>query len=226
MISRTLLMSSLLLLQAVVQAQSSEQQIVTDAAAALGGRERILAARTLLVEGGGHDLNFTQSLRFDELGVQSDVWQIRNYRRAYDLSTGRARFEATREAQYPFFQGEAAAPLTQAITAIDDEGVVKDSAMTINLYHLRDNTHADSMLLIYFPAGRVLTQADVYMPNDKRNVIAGEPLGHAPRLRNLWANITMRKLAVDEMVPLHGEHVPYSQFLDSVVTMTQFVPAS
>jgi hypothetical protein len=112
------------------------------------------------------------------------------------------------------------------MTAIDDEGVVRDSAMTINLYHLRDNTHADSMLLIYFPNGRILTEADVYMPNDKRNVIDGEPLGHAPWNRNLFANITMRKLQVDQIAPLHGERVPYSQFLDSVVTMTQFVPQS
>jgi hypothetical protein len=77
---------SLLLLNGGIYAQSSEQQVVNDAAAALGGRERIAAARTLLIEGAGHDLNFTQSLRFDDLGVQSDVWQIRNYRRAYDLA--------------------------------------------------------------------------------------------------------------------------------------------
>ena len=488
-----------------VRAQSSEQQIVNDALAAVGGRERVAAVRTLVIEGAGHDLNFTQSLRWDELGAQSDVWQIRNYRRAYELGSRRGRFEATREAQYPFFQGEMAAPVVQGvdgdvafnvaggnatrifgqpaaarrveflrhpltllraamdpaaklsnartqgservvdvttggltvslaidgttklptrvvwmtdgptlgdhgietrfadyravsglqlptrfttrtdrftsadvrilkqtldsdvgnlaapaseasaappaggsppipvtvdeiakglwfltgqthhsllaefsdhlmlieapneartlaviakirelrpgkplttllvshhhidhtsgvraavaegvteivtyrsnvaylqevlkrphtinpdhlakkpnpkpvkITAIDDEGVVRDSAMTINLYHLRDNSHADSMLLIYFPNGRILTEADVYMPNDRRNVIDGEPLGHAPWNRNLFANITVRKLRVDWIAPLHGERVPYSQFLDSVVTMTQFVPQS
>ena len=497
---------------ASLRAQGPERQIIDDAAAALGGRDRVMAARTLLVEGGGHDLNITQSLRFDEIGLQSDVWQLRDYRRAYDLANGRARFEVTREAQYPFFQGEGgqrgvqaldgdiafnvgdvqfnsapnvpatrvfapaqvaarkveflrhpltlvrtalgpnarlsnsrtqgnerlvdvtamgvtvtlaidaatrlptrvtwmadnptlgdhpvttrfgdyraasglqlptrfsttidrftssevrvlkqaidadigdlAAPANIAaatppptapipvtvdevakgvwfltgqthhsliaefsdhlmlieapneartlavlakarelrpnkpvtkllvshhhidhtsgvrtavaegvteivthrsnvaylqevlkrphtivpdhlvkkpnarpvkITAIDDEGVVRDGAMTINLYHLRDNTHADSLLLIYFPNGRVLTQADVYMPNDRRNVIVGEPLGHAPWLRNLYANINMRKLQVDWMAPLHGEKVPYSQFLDSLVTMTQFPPAT
>ena len=57
------------------------------------------------------------------------------------------------------------------ITAIGDSGVVKDSSMTVNLYHLRDNTHADSNLLIYFPASKVLTQVDVYMPNDARHII-------------------------------------------------------
>ena len=29
------------------------------------------------------------------------------------------------------------------ITAIDDEGVVKDGTMTVNLYHILDNSHAD-----------------------------------------------------------------------------------
>jgi glyoxylase-like metal-dependent hydrolase (beta-lactamase superfamily II) len=110
------------------------------------------------------------------------------------------------------------------ITAIEDEGVVKDSTLTINLYHILDNTHADSMVMIYFPNGRILTEADVYMPNDDRNVIAGEPLGHAPWLQNLLGNINLRKLQVDHIAPIHGEYVPYSQFLESVITMTQYLP--
>ena len=92
-----------------------EQQIVADASTALGGRERILAVKTLIVEGGGRDLNVGQSLRFDDLGLQSDVWQIREYKRAYDLANTRARFEAIREAQYPFYQGEAAPRLIQGL---------------------------------------------------------------------------------------------------------------
>jgi hypothetical protein len=110
------------------------------------------------------------------------------------------------------------------ITAIDDEGVVKDGTLTINLYHILDNSHADSMVMVYFPNGRILTEADVYMPNDDRNVIEGEPLGHAPWLQNLLGNINLRKLQVDHIAPIHGEYVPYSQFLESVITMTQFLP--
>ena len=501
------LVSGLLFLQPAVRAQNSERQIISDAAAALGGRDRILAVKTLVIEGAGHDMGVGQAQRYDELGLQSDVGQIRDYKRAYDLANGRARFEATRELQYPFYQGEGGAhqvqgldgnvafnvaangnttrvfapqainarrveflrhpltivraaldpaaklanvrnqgdnrlvdittngvtvtlaidsatklptrvvqmtdsatlgdtsvetrfgdyrnvsglqlptrfttktdrfpsadlrilkqtvdgnvgnlaapasvasaappanagqPATSPVTvqevakgvwfitgtthhsllaefsdhlmlieapneertlavlakardlrpnkpvttllvthhhndhtsgvrtavaegvteivthksnvayinevlkrphtinpdrlakkpsvkpvkviAIDDEGVVKDNAMTINLYHILDNTHADSMVMIYFPAGRILTEADVYMPNDDRNIIEGEPLGHAPWLQNLLANITLRKLQVDHIAPIHGEYVPYSQFLESVITMTQFVP--
>ena len=58
-----------------------------------------------MVQGGGHDLNVGQSLRYDELGLQSDAWQIRDYKRMCDLANGRGRFEAVRVAQYPYYQG-------------------------------------------------------------------------------------------------------------------------
>ena len=108
-------MASIVLMWQGLLAQSTEQQVIADAAAALGGRERILAVKTLIVEGGGRDLNVGQSLRFDDVGLQSDVWQIREYKRAYDLANTRARFEAIREAQYPFYQGEAAPRLIQGL---------------------------------------------------------------------------------------------------------------
>src|SRR5437016_2330143 len=97
--------SIVVLLSVGGDAQTAEQQIIADAASALGGRDRILAIKTLAVEGGGHDLNVGQSLRYDELGLQSDAWQIRDYKRMYDLANGRARFEVVRAAQYPYFQG-------------------------------------------------------------------------------------------------------------------------
>ena len=93
------------------------------------------------------------------------------------------------------------------ITAIDDTGVLRDAMMTVNMYHIRDNTHADSMLMLYFPSGKILTQPDIYMPNDARNIIEGEPLGHAPWLQNLMGNITLRKLDVEYHAPIHGDYV-------------------
>jgi hypothetical protein len=102
--------------------------------------------------------------------------------------------------------------------------VLRDAMMTVNLYHIRDNSHADSMLMLYFPNGKILTQPDIYMPNDARNVIDGEPLGHAPWLQNLAANINLRKLDVEYHAPIHGDYVTNRQFLDSLIFMTQFVP--
>jgi hypothetical protein len=115
LLSAVLLSSSLLLWQTHVYAQSAAQQIVNDAATALGGRDKVLAARTLLVVGGGHDFEIDQGLRWDDLGIQSDVSQIRDYKRAYDLMNRRARFEMTRQRQYAFYQGEAGAHLIQGL---------------------------------------------------------------------------------------------------------------
>lgn len=112
------------------------------------------------------------------------------------------------------------------IVAVDDTGVVKDGTRTINLYHLLDNTHADSQLLIYFPQEQILTQADDYMPNDSRNIIPGEALGHAPWNQNVLANVNYRKLQVAYMAPIHGEYVPYSQFLENAILMTQYLPGA
>jgi len=500
-----LVLVSAALLAPALRAQSTDQQIVADAAAAMGGRDRILAVKTLVVQGGGHDLNVGQSLRYDELGLQSDAWQIRDYKRTYDLANTRARFEVVRAAQYPYYQGiggerviqaldgdvafnmarngnatrvfggQAAArrveylrhpltlvraaldpsaklsngrtqggerlvdvtigtvtltlginsatklpsrivqmtdsptmgdtavqalfgeyaavggvqlptrittrtdrwlsadvrilsqsidadagnlaapaavrsatqqgpppaPMTTArevarglwyvegtthksllaefsdhmllieapndervravlakakelrpnkpvttllvthhhgdhtggvrlavaegvteiithrsnvaylndvlmrphtinpddlakkgsvklpkITAIDDTGVLRDAMMTVNMFHIRDNSHADSMLMLYFPGGKILTQPDIYMPNDARNVIEGEPLGHAPWLQNLAGNIALRKLDVEYHAPIHGDYVTNKQFLDSLIFMTQFVPGA
>ena len=104
-----------MLLASALHAQTTGQQIVADAAAALGGRDRVLAVKTLIVQGGGHDLNVGQSLRYDELGLQSDVWQIRDYKRVYDLANGRARFEVVRASQYPYYQGIGADRVVQAL---------------------------------------------------------------------------------------------------------------
>ena len=46
---------------------------------------------------------------------------------------------------------------------VDDMFVLKDSMNSIALYHVLDSAHADSDLLIYFPAVRVLgPDADLY----------------------------------------------------------------
>jgi metallo-beta-lactamase superfamily protein len=110
------------------------------------------------------------------------------------------------------------------ITAIGDSGVIKDSSMTVNLYHILYNTHADSNLFVYFPAYRILTQVDVYMPNDARHIVPGEPLGHAPWNRNVMENIKFRKIQVDTHAPLHGDVVPWSKFVEDTIAMTQFLP--
>ena len=91
---------------------------------------------------------------------------------------------------------------------------------TINLYHLLDSSHSRTQLMIYYTNARMLTLADVYMPNDPRVFIPGEPLGHAPWLRNVMANIQHRKIQVDEMAPVHGDVTTFKQFMEEAIALT------
>jgi glyoxylase-like metal-dependent hydrolase (beta-lactamase superfamily II) len=106
------------------------------------------------------------------------------------------------------------------MTAVDDQGVLKDAMNTINLYHLLDSSHSRTQLMVYYANARMLTVADVYMPNDPRVYIPGEPFGHAPWLRNVLANIRHRKLQVDTMAPVHGDNTPFSQFMEEAISLT------
>ena len=85
-------------------AQSSpEQQTIKDAAAALGGRDRILAVKTLIIEGGGSNGNLGQDVTPE---ATSQTFTVADYKRAIDVAAGRARVEQTRTPNFTFFQGQ------------------------------------------------------------------------------------------------------------------------
>src|SRR5262245_17256261 len=65
-----------------------EQQVINDAAAALGGRDRILAVKTLVIEGDGANGNLGQDLT-PERSVQT--FTLTNYRREIDVAGSRTQ---------------------------------------------------------------------------------------------------------------------------------------
>lgn len=79
-----------------------EQQFSADTVAALGGRERILAVRTIVMEGNGNAANLGQDMTWEAEGQQ---FELTNYRRIVDLSSGRERIEQTRTPNFLYFQG-------------------------------------------------------------------------------------------------------------------------
>ena len=86
-------------------AQSTpEQQIVNDAAAAMGGRDRILAVKTLVIEGDGKNGNLGQDMTPEATG---QAFILSDYKRAIDLAGHRARLEQTRTPNFAYFQGMA-----------------------------------------------------------------------------------------------------------------------
>ena len=88
------------------------QQIVSDAANALGGRDRVLAARTLVIEGAGTQYNLGQDV---VPGASGQTFTVTNYRRAIDLAGGRGRIALTRTPDFAYFQGPAPQKQTQGL---------------------------------------------------------------------------------------------------------------
>ena len=92
-----------------------EQQFVDDAMRAMGGRDRISAAKTLVIEGEGVNYNLGQDMK-PEAATQQ--FAVSNYTRKIDLASGRQRVEQTRTPKFLYFQGPQ--PQTQ-IQALDGE---------------------------------------------------------------------------------------------------------
>jgi glyoxylase-like metal-dependent hydrolase (beta-lactamase superfamily II) len=97
-----------------------EQQVVNDAAAALGGRDRVLAVKTLLIEGEGSNGNLGQDMTPDATGQK---FLVSGYKRSVDVPGERSRVEQTRTPNFPYFQGQA--PQKQVL------GVDKDVAYNV-----------------------------------------------------------------------------------------------
>src|SRR3989442_5196440 len=82
-----------------------EQQTINDAASALGGRDKILAVKTLILEGGGRNGNLGQGVTPE---ATSEMFTLTDYKRVVDVAAGRVRVEQTRTPNFTFFQGQQA----------------------------------------------------------------------------------------------------------------------
>jgi glyoxylase-like metal-dependent hydrolase (beta-lactamase superfamily II) len=104
-----------------------EQQVINDAAAALGGRDRILAVKTLVIEGDGANGNLGQDLT-PERAVQT--FTLSNYKREIDMAGTRTRVEQTRTPTFPYFHGQQ--PQRQILGVAGDVGynIAPDGAAT------------------------------------------------------------------------------------------------
>jgi len=92
------------------------------------------------------------------------------------------------------------------IETVDADLVLKDDTMTVNLYHIEGNPHADTLLMAYFPKERILVEADVFNPG----------AAVTPFAPNLLQNIRSRNLRIDRIVPLHATIAPYSELLKTM----------
>ena len=99
-------------------------------------------------------------------------------------------------------------PKPLKIETVDEERELKDSAMTVDLYHIAGNPHADTLLMAYFPKERILVEADAFSPG----------AAVQPYAANLLENIKKRNLRVDRIVPIHGTIVPFGDLAKALET--------
>jgi glyoxylase-like metal-dependent hydrolase (beta-lactamase superfamily II) len=95
-------------------------------------------------------------------------------------------------------------PKPLKMETVDEARTFKDAAMTVELYHIAGNPHADTLLMAYFPKERILVEADAFSPGSAVQ----------PYAANLLENISKRKLKIDRIVPLHGTIGPFSALVD------------
>ena len=118
-------------------------------------------------------------------------------------------------------------PQPKAVTFVDvdDQLELKDGTNAVSLYHVLQTAHADTLLLVYFPTAKIMTDADLFFPDDRRTVNGADLQGHATGIHTFLLNINYRKLQIDRMMPIHGKLVSYSEFLEADVLLASLLSA-
>lgn len=122
----------------------------------------------------------------------------------------------------PFFERAYAAPRVLApdrlakskkkamFRTVKDKLVLTDGSRTIEIHHIRGNTHNDGMLMAWLPKEKFLIEADAFTPTPK------PPAQASPFTVNLVENIERLKLPVERILPLHGGMVPVSALYQAI----------
>ena len=81
------------------QRTAPERQVILDAADAMGGRDKVLAVRTLTIEGEGDAPNVGQNTKTDS---ELPNWKVTEFKETIDLANHRVRMQQVRTAQFLF----------------------------------------------------------------------------------------------------------------------------
>lgn len=102
-------------------------------------------------------------------------------------------------------------PKPAVVETVSDKRVLQDSMRTLEIYHMAGNAHSATMLMVYFPAERLIVEADVYNP-PAANAPPPAPNAPAPVFpfaANFVENVHKLGLNVDRIMPIHGRMVPF-----------------
>jgi len=100
-------------------------------------------------------------------------------------------------------------PRAPMLETVKDKRVLTDGNETLEIYLMRDQPHAEGLLMVYLPKEKLIMQSDAYIPRP-----GAPPLPMpSPYTTNFVDNITRLKLNVDRVVHIHGGTSPYSDVL-------------
>jgi glyoxylase-like metal-dependent hydrolase (beta-lactamase superfamily II) len=101
-------------------------------------------------------------------------------------------------------------PKVPTYVLVTDKYVLTDGTQKIELYPMKDDNHAEGMLLAYLPSGKILVEADEWNPPAAD---AAPPANPPLSSINLYENIQRLKLDVAKFAPIHGRLVTMADFL-------------
>ena len=131
----------------------------------------------------------------------------------------------THDVNKAFFEQSLAAPRTvqpdklaqsgkkATVEGMQDKRVLSDETRTVELYHLKGNVHHDGLIMAYLPKEKFLVEADAYTPVAPN---APQPAQPNPFSVHLNDSIERLKLAVDQLLPLHGRMVPLGELRKAI----------
>jgi glyoxylase-like metal-dependent hydrolase (beta-lactamase superfamily II) len=115
----------------------------------------------------------------------------------------------------------AKAPKPVQIQTVTEKHVLQDPMRNVEIYHIAGNPHADTLLMIYFPAERILVQGDMFSPP----AVGAAPPPGFPFVPNTMENIEKAKLRVDTLLPIHGRKVPFADMRAAASSEAKRKPA-
>jgi len=125
--------------------------------------------------------------------------------------------------------GQSRSPKPPVIEGVTDKRVLQDSTRTLEIHHVAGNVHSDTMLMVYFPAERLIVEADVYNPPappaaapvvQTAAPAAATPPPVFPFVANFVENVHRLGLKVDRIMPIHGRIVPFAEAEAAAKTAT------
>ncbi|MDE2972650.1 MAG: hypothetical protein OXU35_10120, partial [Acidobacteriota bacterium] len=91
--------------------------------------------------------------------------------------------------------------------------VITDNSRILRVYYVQPLGHVAGMLMAYLPAERIVFQADLFDTHEPPRA------AQLPAMRALRTQVERLRLDVETLAPVHGEPVPWSDFLAALARL-------